>query len=754
MTELASIITQAYAVVWRERLTCLRLAGPAVLGLSLVSALVFRLDIGHELLLSLVATQFAVAWHRHQLLPDEPVSLRGTYQWGRPFGRYLLWVMGISLMTAPIVIGSQIFSFYAAAALVGTHSPWTTSVSWLLSLPLLVPALLIFARLSPALPATAIDRPLSYRQAWQLTRGMGWQVWVLILFVAGPASLFSMVCMMLASGVDGALTGLLILLGCGLFFLSVALLSTALSLLYRQLMADGGLEGHAQASEAARADAPPEPPRTGLGLGRWFLNGAVSGLVLGGLAFVIGFFVYPLVRPSNLAPLMGFILAPFGFLVGMLIGLAWHARALRLPGPLGWGIAAAIVALTAVLTMSSWFIPGLMVRSLLLDLEVLPAMLKKPLAPAGTLAVWAIDIPPGEQAAYRERLRAYLGGPLLGMRGHHELSFHTSPTVGHALREARAGQRLPDVLVSHQWASIDAVFSEPGMGAAWQSVGGQGPLARIGPLVFIHRQGAHRALTRALALQDLACGNRVLSEQTSPALRQALAGRAVALANAIVQGRPVLPAGGVALMSLEHASLAMQAPVHVVSSRFCGAWGSSTLALAEVVVQVDAAQTIGPRRLLLALRQEGEAWTLLSVSALDETRDAVVAQAVRLEQALMSRHGHRALTELAQPAEPHDWVPSRQAKQRSGYLIWYPSPAPGVVAEVAEVACRARDLRGADHDDVQWSIHVRDPAQDNRYYLHGSRLCSRGWPWKWRLWTVTAGELGASEEQLIPTVDD
>lgn len=687
MTELASIITQAYAFVWRERLTCLRLAGPAVLGLSLFSALVFRLEIGHQWLLSLVATQFAVAWHRHQLLPDEAVSLRSTYQWGRPFGRYLLWVMGISLMTAPMVIGSQVFSVYASAALVGAHSPWITSVSWLVSLPLLVPALLIFARLSPALPATAIDRPLSYRQVWQLTRGWGWQVLALMLFVAGPATLFSMVCMTLASGVDGALTGLLILLGCGLSFLSVALLSTALSLLYLQLTDGVGQEAHPQASEVERTGAP-EP-----------------------------------------------------------------ARALRLSRLMGWGIMMALVALTAVLTMGSWFIPGLMVRSLLLDLAVLPAVLKKPLAPAGTLAVWAIDIPPGEQAAYREHLRAYLGGPLLGMRGHHELSFHTSISVRQALREARAQHRLPDVLVSPQLASIDAVFNEPGMGAAWQSVAGSGTLARLGPLVFIHRQGAHRALARALALQDPGCGNRVLSEQTSPAMRQALAGRAVTLATAIVQGRP-LPAGGVALMHLEHASLAMQAPVHVVSSRFCGVWGSSTLALAEVVLQVDAAQTIGLRRLSLALRQEGEAWTLLSASERVETRESMTAQAVRLEQALMSRHGHRALTELAQPAEPHDWVPASQAKQRSGYLIWYPSPAPGVVAEVAEVACRARDLRGAVHDDVQWSIHVRDPAQDNRYYLHGGQLCPQGWPWKWRLWTVTAGELGVSEEQLIPTVDD
>ncbi|HET6786351.1 MAG TPA: hypothetical protein VFH49_00200, partial [Aquabacterium sp.] len=345
----------------------------------------------------------------------------------------------------------------------------------------------------------------------------------------------------------------------------------------------------------------------------------MSGLVLGGLAFVVGFFIYPFFRPSNLAPLTGFILAPFGFLIGMLAGLAWHARTLRLPRPLGWGIAASLVILTAVLTMSSWFIPGLMVRSMLLDLEVLPAVLKKPLAPAGTLAVWAIDIPPGEQAAYRERLRAYLGGPLLGLRGHHELSFHASTTVGQALREARAQHRLPDVLVSRQVASIDAMFREPRVGAAWQRVIGRGPLTRIGPLVFIHRQGPHPALARALALQDLACTHRALSEQTSPAMRQALAGRSVALASAIVQGRPVT-AGGLARMSLGPSSMAMQAPVHIVSSHFCGAWGSSTLALADVVLQVDAADSVGQRRLSLALRQEGEAWALLSVSELDETR--------------------------------------------------------------------------------------------------------------------------------------
>ncbi|HET6788971.1 MAG TPA: hypothetical protein VFH49_13485, partial [Aquabacterium sp.] len=356
-------------------------------------------------------------------------------------------------------------------------------------------------------------------------------------------------------------------------------------------------------------------------------------------------------------------------------------------------------------------------------------------------------------AAYRARLRAYLGGALLSLHGHHELSFHASAMVGQALREARAQHHLPDVLVSRQAAGIDAVFREPGAGSAWQRVIGQGLLTRIGPQVYIRRDGAHPALARALALQELACGNRGLSEQTSPAMRQALTGPSVALASAIVQGQPPT-AGGLALMSLGSSPMVMQAPVHVVSSRFCGAWGSSTLALAEVVLQVDAADTVGQRRLFLALRQEGAVWTLLSVSELDETRDAVAAQAVRLEQALMSRHGRLALTDLAQPAEPQDWVPSSQVKQRSGYLIWSPSPAPGVMAEVAEIACRARDLRGTVHDDVQWSIHVRDPSQDNRYYLHASRLCTRGWPWKWRLWTVTAGEVGVSEEQLIPTLDD
>lgn len=750
MPDIVSIITGAYADVWRERLAWARLAGPAVLGLSVLNTLLHELTIGQELLFTLMATQFAVAWHRRQLLGEEPVSWWSIYQWGRPFGRYLLSFMGISLLTAPVVIGAHAFSFYVASALLGGQSPWVSSVSWLLSLPLMLPALLMWARLSPCLAAAVMDEPWSFRQAWQRTRGQGWSIGLLMLFVTGPAALFSLACTVMAAGTQGAVTGVLILLSCALTFVAVALLSSALSMLYTQLTQACATEG---AQDRAPAPTGRVEPSADTGWWRYVLDAMVSGVVLGGVAFVLGFFIYPLFQPSNLAPLTGFILAPFGMLIGVLVGLLWKAHALRQARLLRWGIAVAVGALTVGLTMSSWFIPGLMVRSLLLNLAWLPTVLKKPLAPAGTLAVWAMDIPPGEQAAYRERLSAYLGGPLLGMRGHHELHFHTALSVGKALREARAQRRLPDVLVGRQVASVDAVLGESGTGASWQQVVGSGPLTRIGPWVYIQRSGAHRALARALALQGRACGGRAINEQTSPALRQALAEQSQSLARAIVQ-RQALPVGALAPMSLTHAPMDLQAPVHVVSSQLCGVWGSSTLALAEVAIQIEAADTIGQRRLSLALTQEGAAWMLLSVSELDETRESVAAQVGRLEQSLMSRHGSQPLNDLAEPSEPQDFVPSSLATQRSGYLIWVPSPAPGVVAEVAEIACRARDLRGALHDDVQWSIHVRDPAQDNRYYLHARQLCPQGWPWKWRLWTVTAGELRVSEEQLIPTVGD
>jgi hypothetical protein len=52
---------------------------------------------------------------------------------------------------------------------------------------------------------------------------------------------------------------------------------------------------------------------------------SVWAITLGGITFILGFFIGPAIARSPQAPLFGFILAPIGFSLGGLIG-AVHAR--------------------------------------------------------------------------------------------------------------------------------------------------------------------------------------------------------------------------------------------------------------------------------------------------------------------------------------------------------------------------------------------------------------------------------------------
>lgn len=759
MFDVAATITGAYVFVWRERLKFAWLSVPAVFVLTAIGVLIYSRDTagnaagaGIHLLALLAATQFAVAWHRHQLLPDQAVRLRSVYLFGRPQRRYFFSLLGIGLLTAPIFIGAGYFSFYASGIVVDLQSPWFQAVVWLISLPLLAPVLLIYARLTLCFPAAAIDRRLGFQQGWERTRGFGWPLFVLILLAWGPSGLFSTAALMLASRFanSGTASGqalfyLLTFAGYFLAFLATAVLASALSMAYRLLAAD------------SMTPEPAPVPRQRMGMGGWLVNASVAGIVFGGIAFVAGFFIYPHYQPSsNLAPLLGFILAPLGFLLGFLIGLAWNVGKLGPSRLAGVGIIVGLIILGWGLLMTPYFIPGFIARGMLLDAEAVPSALKKPLAPAGILRIWAIDVPPAERAKYLGGLGHTVGGPILMLRGHYTVSFHAADAVVDEIRQARAAQRGPDILASADAGLIGALSREPGIEARLAKVVGNFSYRGMGRSAFIDRTGQNHALARKLALGDRECRDRTLAEATSPYLRFELEQWSVDTATAIVKGdtgeRRARSAAGP--MRLEHAPMDMHGPVRIESSHFCGAWGSQNLAFARVVINFESEQTLGRRELNLAMRREDEKWRLLSVSESAESRESIGASALRFEQIMLNRSQDSAVPQAATPREPHEYVPSNDVKQRSGFLIWEPSPSRNVVAEVAEIACRSRDLNGAVHDDIQLAVHMREPQGTPKYYVDAGKACPEGWPWKWRLWTVTGGGLLFSEERAIPTATE
>ena len=754
MFDVAATITGAYVFVWRERLKFVWLSLPAVFVLTAISVLITpsgtagaQAGAGIHLLALLAATQFAVAWHRHQLLPDQAVRLRGVYLFGRPQRYYFFSLLGIGLLTAPIFIGVGYFSFYASGIVVDLKSPWFQAAAWLISLPLLAPVLLIYARLALCFPAAAIDRRLSFPQGWRQTRGFGWPLFVLILLAWGPSGLFSTAALMLASRFANpgtpsgqALFYLLTFAGYFLVFLATAVLASALSMAYRLLAAD------------SMTPDPSPAPRQRMGIGRWLVNASIAGTVFGGIAFVAGFFIYPIYQPSNLAPLLGFVLAPLGFLLGFLIGLVWNVGKLGPSRLAGVGVIIGLIILGWGLLMTPYFIPGFIARGMLLDAEAVPSALKKPLAPAGVLRIWAIDIPPEKRAKYLDGLGHAVGGPILELRGHYTVSFHAADAVTDEIRQARAEQRGPDILASDDAGLIGALSREPGIEARLAEVVGNFSYRHMGRSAFIDRTGPNQALARKLALRHRECWDRTLAEATSPYLRFELEQWSVDTATAIVKGeageRRARSVAGP--MRLEHAPMDIHGPVRIESSHFCGAWGSQNLAFARVVINFEAEQTLGRRELNLAMHREDENWRLLSVSESAESHESIKASALRFEQIMLNRRQDSAVPQAATPREPYEYVPSNDIKQRSGYLVWEPSPSRNVVAEVAEIACRSRDLSGAEHDDIQLALHVREPQGTPKYYVHAGKACPEGWPWKWRLWTVTGGGLLFSEEHAIP----
>lgn len=486
-------------------------------------------------------------------------------------------------------------------------------------------------------------------------------------------------------------------------------------------------------------------------LGRWLGKAVVVGIVCAVIAFALGFAVYPYFYPSNLAPMTGFFVAPFGFLLGFLGSLLWSAGQLGTARLQGFAIVGAVMALVWALLMTSSFIPGFVIRANLLEADFLPALLKGPLAPAGTLQIWAIDVP----AAHQHRHRSSVTGPVLTLHGHHEFSFPSRQELLAAYRQPSTSSPRADVVVSKEFAPLAELLAAPGMHNRFVRVVSP-TYASMDRFAFIDREGQHLKLARQLALDNRECRRPALAETTLPAIRAELEERVLKLAASLVSGEPPeqLFADSRHRMHLEHVGDDIGQPVRIDSLRFCGAWGSANLALARVSIAYETPWQLGRSLLTLALRQEEGQWRLLAVSENWRTESSLDIAALPLQRALSQGDSSGEPIRPAEPRAPHQYVATSEASQRSGYLLWTPSASPTVVAEVAEIACRTLDPHGNAHDSIQLSIHPREAGTEPTYYLAASTLCSNGWPWKWRLWTVSHNQLQFSAEQDIPLPKD
>ena len=156
------------------------------------------------LILAIVAfVWIAVAWHRYVLLDEMPAGQFPEFNRSRllSYGGYslLIGAIGFAVM---IVVGA-IIGFIALAA---QGMILITIIAGLLGL---IALLIVSYRLAPILPATAVDKPLTLRQAWDATNNANTAIIVLAILSAIAALIIDIPAFILASAGPLAFLGVL-----------------------------------------------------------------------------------------------------------------------------------------------------------------------------------------------------------------------------------------------------------------------------------------------------------------------------------------------------------------------------------------------------------------------------------------------------------------------------------------------------------------------------------------------------------------
>lgn len=118
----------------------------------------------------------AVAWHRYVLLREEGAGWVPTFHGDRILG--YLWrgiLLGL-VMIIPAVVVAIIVGLLAASGSFSLVVVGSVVATFVLAV--------IAYRLSPVLPAVALGEPLRMKEAWDKTRGAGWDIALLALITA------------------------------------------------------------------------------------------------------------------------------------------------------------------------------------------------------------------------------------------------------------------------------------------------------------------------------------------------------------------------------------------------------------------------------------------------------------------------------------------------------------------------------------------------------------------------------------------
>jgi len=186
--QLSGTVKAAAMQLWAERILILKMlvvAGLANGVLAWASAMAAEESLDWFYLISLqilIYTLLAVRVHRI-ILTGGSIK-QNWFHWTWRETRFLGWLIVVyfywTLIMIPIVMGVGVASDFKFVS----QGVWVDALALTLAT---LPGAYVFVRLAFLLPATAVDQKRNLRWAWELSKGNGWRLvvllWVLPLFI-------------------------------------------------------------------------------------------------------------------------------------------------------------------------------------------------------------------------------------------------------------------------------------------------------------------------------------------------------------------------------------------------------------------------------------------------------------------------------------------------------------------------------------------------------------------------------------------
>lgn len=193
-----STVQAAYFETWTKRAELAALATPAVVVLSILTAVIawgpptnFRLGLAilvQLIGLILLISPFSVAWLRFLILKSTQVDPRDAIRWGERERRVLGAYVRVTVFSVAALFLIQPFALSQAPALL--------LVGFAASIGFLV----VYSRLLMHIPTAAMDGPKTVAEIWRLTENNGLRLAAIVLLSVLPPLLTSLIASSILTG--------------------------------------------------------------------------------------------------------------------------------------------------------------------------------------------------------------------------------------------------------------------------------------------------------------------------------------------------------------------------------------------------------------------------------------------------------------------------------------------------------------------------------------------------------------------------